>query len=95
VEVNILKTKLPLILTGDFNANPDECALAAILEAEKGFTRLVPKNPIPTHPFAGEVDHFFISPAGFVREYYCRVVDNDLAHRSSDHLPVVVDLVFA
>ncbi|HOE35231.1 MAG TPA: endonuclease/exonuclease/phosphatase family protein [Anaerolineaceae bacterium] len=95
VEVNILRTGLPLILTGDFNANPDEYALAGILEAEKGFMRLVPENPISTHPFAGAVDHFYISPRGFLREYHCRVVDNDLAHRSSDHLPVVADLTFA
>ena len=95
VEANILKAGLPLILTGDLNANPDENALSGILEAEKGFTRLVPENPIATHPFAGEVDHFYISPTGTLREYRCKVIDNDLAHRSSDHLPVVADLVFA
>lgn len=95
VEANILKAGLPLILTGDFNANPDEYALSGILEAEKGFTRLIPENPIPTHPFAGEVDHFYISPTGVLREYRCKVIDTDLAHRSSDHLPVVADLVFA
>ena len=95
VEANILKAGLPLILTGDLNANPDEDALSGILEAEKGFTRLVPENPIATHPFAGEVDHFYISPTGTLREYRCKVIDNDLAHRSSDHLPVVADLVFA
>ena len=65
------------------------------MEAEKGFMRLVPENPIATHPFAGEVDHFYISPTGTLREYRCKVIDNDLAHRSSDHLPVVADLVFA
>lgn len=95
VEANILKAGLPLILTGDLNANPDEDALSGILETEKGFTRLVPENPIATHPFAGEVDHFYISPTGTLREYRCKVIDNDLAHRSSDHLPVVADLVFA
>lgn len=95
VEANILKAGLPLILTGDLNANPDEDALSGILEAEKGFMRLVPENPIATHPFAGEVDHFYISPTGTLREYRCKVIDNDLAHRSSDHLPVVADLVFA
>lgn len=95
VETNILKAGLPLILTGDLNANPDEDALSGILEAEKGFMRLVPENPIATHPFAGEVDHFYISPTGTLREYRCKVIDNDLAHRSSDHLPVVADLVFA
>ena len=95
VEANILKAGLPLILTGDLNANPDEDALSGILEAEKGFTRLVPENPIATHPFAGEVDHFYISPTGTLREYRCKVIDNDLAHRSSDHLPVVADLAFA
>ena len=95
VETNILKAGLPLILTGDLNANPDEDALSGILETEKWFTRLVPENPIATHPFAGEVDHFYISPTGTLREYRCKVIDNDLAHRSSDHLPVVADLVFA
>jgi endonuclease/exonuclease/phosphatase family metal-dependent hydrolase len=30
-----------------------------------------------------------------LRDYRCKVIDNDLAHRSSDHLPVVADLVFA
>lgn len=95
VDINILKARLPLILAGDFNATPEEFALREILETEKGFTRLVPENPIPTHPFAGEVDHFYISPAGMLREYRCKVIDNDLAHRSSDHLPVVADLVFA
>jgi len=95
VDANILKAGLPLILTGDFNANPDEYALSTLLEAERGFIRLVPENPAATHPFAGEVDHFYISPAGMLREYRCQVVDNKLAHRSSDHLPVVADLVFA
>ena len=95
VDANILKAGLPLILTGDFNANPDEHALSAILEVEKSFIRLVPENQVATHPFAGEVDHFYISPAGMLREYRCEVVDNNLAHRSSDHLPVVADLVFA
>ncbi|MFZ3070526.1 MAG: endonuclease/exonuclease/phosphatase family protein [Anaerolineaceae bacterium] len=93
VEEHVLVPQQPLILMGDFNANPEEYTLGQLLETEKGFIRLKPENPIPTHPTAGAVDHIYFFPGNRLQSYRCRVVDNDLAHRVSDHLPVVADLV--
>lgn len=93
VEENILKQGLPLLLAGDFNAQPGEPALHQALEAEHGFIRLVPSNDIPTHPVAGPVDHIYFSPANHLYSYTCQVISNDLAHRISDHLPIIADVV--
>jgi len=90
---NILQKGLPLLLTGDFNANPDEPALRLGLEAEQGFVRLAPSNDIPTHPEAGAVDHIYFFPSSRLHSFTCQVIANDLAHRISDHLPVVADVV--
>jgi len=90
---NILQKGLPLLLAGDFNANPDEPALQLGLEAEHGFVRLAPSNDIPTHPEAGAVDHIYFFPGSRLLSYSCQVVASDLAHRISDHLPVLADVV--
>ena len=93
VEENILERNLPLLLAGDFNATPSEPALQQHLETEHGFVRLTPANDIPTHPVAGAVDHIYFAPANRLRSYTCQVVTSSLAHRISDHLPVVADVV--
>lgn len=93
VAENILEKRLPLLLAGDFNANPNEPALEHQLEAEYGFVRLTPFNDIPTHPEAGAVDHLYFFPTRRLQKFNCQVVVSDLAHRISDHLPVVADVV--
>jgi endonuclease/exonuclease/phosphatase family metal-dependent hydrolase len=39
------------------------------------------------------VDHIFFFPAKRLLSFEAHVVDNDLTHSISDHLPVVADLV--
>lgn len=93
VAENILEKGLPLLLAGDFNANPNEPALEQGLEAEYGFVRLTPVLDIPTHPVAGAVDHIYFAPANSLRSYTCQVIADNLAHRISNHLPVDADVV--
>jgi endonuclease/exonuclease/phosphatase family metal-dependent hydrolase len=94
VKGHILEEKQPLFLVGDFNATPDEYAIKDYLEKEVGFQRLVPKNPISTHPNAGIVDHILFSPSNRIKSYQCWIEDDEIAHIVSDHLPVVADVVF-
>lgn len=93
VQQHIIEAGLPLILMGDFNATPEEYTLKQFLEAEHGFVRLIPKNPVGTHPQAGMVDHIFFAPARRLVGYECWVENQKLAHQVSDHLPVVADIV--
>lgn len=93
LETHVLMKELPIIMMGDFNANPDEYTLRDLLEKERGFTRLIPENPIHTHAGAGAVDHIYFSPAGMLKSYQCQVIDSDLSHRVSDHLPVVAEII--
>ncbi len=92
VQRHILDLGHPLILMGDFNANPDEYTIKEYLEKEMGFVRLEPHNPIATHPQAGMVDHIFFAPVGRLVSYECWIENQKLAHQVSDHLPVVADI---
>lgn len=92
IEEGILQEKKPLILMGDFNAQPDEYCLQGMLEDENNFVRLSPKPDLETHVNAGRLDHIYFFPSNRLVNYTCRVIDNELAHRVSDHLPVVADL---
>ncbi len=93
VDEHVLQRGLPLILMGDFNALPGEYTLKQMLEEERGFLRLVPSNDAASHTSAGLVDHIFISPAARLKSYSCEVIDDDLAHAVSDHLPVIAEIV--
>lgn len=92
IEEQILLQKKPVILMGDFNAQPDEYSLQGMLEQENNFVRLTPIPDLETHSRAGRLDHIYFFPRNRILSYSCRVVENDLAHRVSDHLPVVADL---
>ncbi len=83
-----------VFLLGDFNATPGEPCIAAALEAEGGFVRLTPdQGPQATHPKAlSSIDHIFVYPGDRLAEYQCWIIDNSLARRASDHLPVVADV---
>jgi endonuclease/exonuclease/phosphatase family metal-dependent hydrolase len=84
-----------ILLMGDFNASANEISLASVIEDEGKFTRLVPKNEIPTHPkVKGAVDHIFVFPGERIESYDCWIEDDPPAQSSSDHLPVVADIIF-
>lgn len=93
VEQHVLMPEHPLIMMGDFNARIDEYSLKENLERDHKFVHLSPLEDLPTHPTAGAVDHIFFFPAKRLLSFEAHVVDNDLTHSISDHLPVVADLV--
>lgn len=92
IEEGILLEKKPLILMGDFNAQPEEYSLQGMLEQEYDFVRLTPKPDLDTHVSAGRLDHIYFFPSNRLLSYTCQVISNELTHRVSDHLPVVADL---
>jgi len=94
VREHILRKGHPLILTGDFNATPEEPFLANLLESAHGFVRLLPEAEIPTHAaMDAPIDHIFFFPQERLVDYNCRIEGGNLSRRSSDHLPVVADLL--
>ncbi len=92
IEKHVLIPGHPVVLMGDFNANPEEYTLRGHLVEDYDFVRLIPVNDIPTHGDAGSVDHIYFAPAKRLLRYECRVVDDELARQVSDHLPVVADI---
>jgi endonuclease/exonuclease/phosphatase family metal-dependent hydrolase len=85
----------PLILCGDFNMIPGSRPYRALAEklrdaqATNGFR---PRNTYSTfHPFT-RIDHIFVSPHFGVEKVL--VPRSDLTRVASDHLPVIVDLVY-
>ena len=93
VEQHILLQNQPLILLGDFNAEVSEYSLKNMLERDHNFVHLAPLEKISTHSSAGVVDHIFFFPAKRLISYEAKVINSPLAHRISDHLPVVADIV--
>ena len=91
---HVLEREEVVFLLGDFNAVAGEPCIAAVLEAEGGFVRLVPANgPRVTHSKApGPIDHILVSPGSRLLEYRCWIVDDPVAQEASDHLPVVADV---
>lgn len=92
IEQEILMQQKPVILMGDFNASPEEYCLQGMLEQENNFTRLSPNPDLETHVSSGRLDHIYFFPSNRLVRYTSRVIDNELSHRVSDHLPVVADL---
>ena len=84
-----------VFLLGDFNAMANEPCISSVLESEGRFVRLIPsKGQNTTHPKATKpIDHIFVYPQNRLIEYQCWIVDSERAHRASDHLPVVADVV--
>ena len=90
-----LEERQPIILMGDFNADPQEPCIRTVIEGEGGFVRLTPKSEIPTHPKVSKpVDHIFVFPGDAVQDYTCWVDNSTAAQKASDHLPVAADIVF-
>ena len=81
------------ILMADFNAVASEPCISGVLLGQGHFVRLEPIMEIPTHPKApSPIDHILIYSGGRNFEYQCHVVDNPVAQRASDHLPVVATI---
>lgn len=76
------------ILMGDFNANEDESCIVDILETEGKFVRLIPENI--GNPQT--VDHIFIFAGDNCIDYRCRIYNEEIAYRASDHFPVYADI---
>ncbi|MBN1312289.1 MAG: endonuclease/exonuclease/phosphatase family protein [Anaerolineae bacterium] len=83
-----------VFLLGDFNATINEPSIKHLLDVA-GFMLATPMNGIvSTHSEVKDaIDHIFLFPSGRVVEYQSFVVDTEAAHRASDHLPVVTDVV--
>ncbi len=95
VRVHLLKRNELVFLLGDFNAPASEPCIAQRLVGEGGFKRLVPENDTTrTHLFKVDkpIDHIFVYPEHRLVESRCWIVDTELAHHASDHLPVVAEV---
>lgn len=93
LDEHVLKRREVVFLLGDFNALADEPCIAEILEGNGGFMRLRPIEGIATHSEApGPIDHILVYPKERLVEYRCWVVDNAIARRASDHLPVAAEV---
>ena len=96
VREHLLERNELVFLLGDFNAQASDPCIAKILVGDGGFERLVPQNvTTPTHLFKVDrpIDHIFVYPASRLIESRCWIVDTELAHNASDHLPVVADVI--
>jgi len=90
VKKHIIEQKKMLFLCGDFNAMEDEACIQDEFEQRLGLTRLIPENMEPTHPkLPKPVDHIFIYAGASCIKYRCHIVDEGLARKASDHLPVL------
>ena len=93
VNKHILGKGRMLFLCGDFNAMDDEACIQDELLQKAKLVHLIPEKSEATHPkLPKPVDHIFIFPAGKCIEYQCRIVDDDITKRASDHLPVLATL---
>ena len=92
---HVLQPRKLVFLLGDLNATADESCVSAILEKEGGFMRLTPQNgEMPTHPNVSEpIDHIFVFPPERIERYECRIIDNRVTQKASDHLPVLAEVV--
>jgi endonuclease/exonuclease/phosphatase family metal-dependent hydrolase len=98
-EIN--KTNVPVILTGDFNSNPEQAAITTICKELKDSRSISKKTPYgPTGTFNGfdfnsqlkdRIDYIFVSEQVEVKDYAVLSDSKDLRY-PSDHLPVFVDI---
>ena len=89
-EFALERDKLVFFL-GDFNALPDEPALANSLKSRGGFMHLIPQNNIGSHlKLDDPVDHIYIFPGKYHIQYTCMIHDDNF--RASDHNPVIANL---
>jgi uncharacterized protein len=99
-------TRLPVILTGDFNCRPDSAPYAAITKAEDPSLRLLDAQLVSRTPHTGgdSTSNGFkaISPGNKIDHIFVRDVSAVLSHRIedprvdgrfvSDHLPIVAEI---
>jgi len=101
-KINELNEKnLPVILTGDFNARPDENPVKVIkrrLEDSKEVTETPAEGPEGTFngfdfnsPLTDRIDYIFLSKKTVVKKYAV-LTDSKEQRYPSDHLPVYVEL---
>jgi endonuclease/exonuclease/phosphatase family metal-dependent hydrolase len=82
-----------VFLMGDLNATPSELCMSGLVGSEGNFVRLLPENPMPTHPKVSEpVDHILIHVGKQRVEYRCWIMEDTQAKQASDHLPVMADI---
>jgi endonuclease/exonuclease/phosphatase family metal-dependent hydrolase len=99
--------RLPVVLTGDFNAGPNSAPYYAIVEAEDASHRLLDAQHVSTEPHRGgdstSSDFMSIRPGGKIDHIFVRDVAAVLSHRIddprvedrfvSDHLPIVATIL--
>jgi endonuclease/exonuclease/phosphatase family metal-dependent hydrolase len=95
----LLKEKLPLIITGDFNCTRDEDPYKVMMDPS--LLKLIdpaPKNPEGTFCNFGvntmtckPIDYIFYT-SEWTSDHYTVIHDNDGKNYPSDHLPVMVEL---
>ena len=93
----------PVICVGDYNSTPETeqiQLLSSYLNDSRKITQLPPYGPEGTfnrrfgNPIAeGRIDYIFVS-AGIQVLRYASVTDNNGRYYPSDHLPVIIDIVF-
>lgn len=92
------ENKLPVFVTGDFNAQPTEPPYAVIMESGT-FSDTRPKNSTEgtfctfsvNGPACNLIDYIFHTD-GFTSTGYQVIKDNDGTHYPSDHLPLMAEL---
>jgi len=94
-------SKLPVILTGDFNLTPEQEPIAVItkeLKDSRTITKDAPYGPIGTFngfkfdaPLKDRIDFIFVNDKVEVKQYGVLSDSKDL-HYPSDHLPVFVNI---
>jgi len=94
-------SKLPVILTGDFNLTPEQDPIAVItkeLQDSRSITKEAPYGPTGTFngfkfdsPLKERIDYVFVNDLVEVKQYGVLSDSKDLSY-PSDHLPVFVNL---
>ena len=87
VEAEAKKFTKPIVLVGDFNAEPDSAEIAAL---KRSWTEIGPNAP--TFPSTGpkeQIDYVFARNADKIVVHEARVVDDP---ETSDHCPVFCDV---
>jgi len=94
-------SKLPVILTGDFNLTPEQEPIAVItkeLKDSRTITKDAPYGPTGTFngfkfdaPLKDRIDFIFVNDKVEVKQYAVLSDSKDL-HYPSDHLPVFVNI---
>ncbi|MBV5315315.1 MAG: endonuclease/exonuclease/phosphatase family protein [Prolixibacteraceae bacterium] len=94
-------SKLPVILTGDFNLTPEQEPIAVItkeLKDSRAITKDAPYGPIGTFngfkfdaPLKERIDFIFVNDKVEVKQYAVLADSKDLRY-PSDHLPIFVNI---